>query len=260
MTNTLGRGPNHRWQLDADHVDMSDAGRPPRRLTFAAQPQKLTLDLRRTALVIIDLQNDFCAEGGMADERGRHLPTGRAPVEPLNRLTPVLRELEVPVIWLNWGNRPDQANLPPNQLRIFKPTGEGLGLGDPLPANGSPVLQKGSWGAAIYSGLKVSERDLHVDKYRLSGFWDTPLDSILRNLGVRTLLFAGVNIDQCVLCTLADASFLGYGCVLLEDCCATASPQFCTDATLWNVQKCFGFTSKSDAVLAGLAEIAGLPS
>ena len=82
-----------------------------------------------------------------------------------------------------------------------------------------------------------------------------PLDGILRNLNVRTLLFAGVNTDQCVMCSLQDANFLGYGCVLLEDCCATTSPDFCSRATIWNVKKCFGFVSSSKAVLDALAQV-----
>ncbi len=61
----------------------------------------------------------------------------------------------------------------------------------------------------------------------MSGFQDTMLDSILRNLGVTSLLFAGVNADQCVLCTLQDANFLGYDCLLIEDCTATTSPEYC---------------------------------
>ena len=91
--------------------------------------------------------------------------------------------------------------------------------------------------------------DVHVAKYRMSGFPDTPLDSILRNLRVTTLLFAGVNLDQCVLCTLQDANFLGYDCLLLEDCAATTSPDFCTAATLYNVRQCFGFVTDGPALL-----------
>jgi nicotinamidase-related amidase len=82
----------------------------------------------------------------------------------------------------------------------------------------------------------------------MSGFWDTELDSILRNLGVTTLLFGGVNADQCVLCTLQDANFLGYDCVLVSDCTATTSPAYCWDATLYNVKQCFGFVATSAAI------------
>ncbi|MFY7780005.1 MAG: cysteine hydrolase family protein, partial [Tagaea sp.] len=68
------------------------------------------------------------------------------------------------------------------------------------------------------------------------------------------LFFGGVNADQCVLCTLQDANFLGYDCVMVEDCSATTSPQFCWDATLYNVRQCFGFTTGSAALLKGLAK------
>jgi nicotinamidase-related amidase len=86
----------------------------------------------------------------------------------------------------------------------------------------------------------------------MSGFRDTALDSILRNLGVSTLLFAGVNMDQCVLCTLQEANFHGYDCILLEDCAATTSPSFCAEATVYNVRQCFGFVTGSSTILAAL--------
>ena len=148
---------------------------------------------------------------------------------------------------MNWGNRPDRLNLSPSLLHVYKPTGEGIGIGDPLPKSGAHVLEQGSWSAAIVEELACHPADIHVAKYRMSGFWDTPLDSILRNLGVTTLLFAGVNLDQCVLCTLQDANFLGYDCILLEDCCATTSPDYCVAATLYNVRQCFGFVTTTPA-------------
>jgi nicotinamidase-related amidase len=103
----------------------------------------------------------------------------------------------------------------------------------------------GSWAAAILDELEQKPEDICVDKYRMSGFWDTPLDSILRNLGKSTLFFAGVNIDQCVMVTLQDANFLGYDCILVKDCAATTSPDYCLKATLYNVNQCFGFVTDS---------------
>ena len=97
--------------------------------------------------------------------------------------------------------------------------------------------------------LVKAHSDISIDKFRMSGFYDTCLDSVLRNLDIKTLLFAGVNADQCVLATLMDANFLGYDCVLLEDCTATTSPAFCWDATLYNVRQCFGFTTQSSGFL-----------
>ncbi|ANK82018.1 MAG: isochorismatase [Rhizobiales bacterium NRL2] len=251
----LGAGDSYHWRVDETVVDMAMPLPEPRRAAIAAEPQSVVCDLNRTALVVIDMQNDFCAPGGWVDHLGQDFTPDRRPIEPLNTLIPPLREAGVPIIWVNWGNRADLANMPPNQIHLYKPDGGGIGLGEPLPGSGAPVLQKDSWAAAIVDELDTDPGDIFVDKHRISGFWDTPLDSILRNLGTRTILFAGVNTDQCVLHSLTDANFLGYGCILLEDCCATTSPEFCTEATVWNVRKCFGFVSDSTHVLAALREM-----
>ena len=251
----LGTSPQTRWLAGRARVDMAAPGPAPRPLSIASTPQQLTLDLNRTVLMVIDMQNDFCSGGGWVDQLGADYTPDRAPIAPLKRLLPAWRAAGGRVVWINWGNRPDLANMPANQHHLYKPAGAGIGLGDALPGHGAHVLEKDSWAAAVVDELEIAAADIRVDKYRISGFWDTPLDSILRNLGTRSVLFAGVNTDQCVMCSLTDANFLGYGCVLLEDCCATTSPAFCTEATLWNVRKCFGFVADSAAVLHGLAAL-----
>jgi nicotinamidase-related amidase len=242
----------HKWRASTRHVDMATTPARPRPLKIAAAPQDVTIDLKRTAIIVVDMQNDFCAEGGWVDHLGADYTPDRLPIAPLQKLLPALRKAQVPVIWLNWGNRPDLANMPPNQIHLYKNSGTGIGLGDPLPGSGAPVLQKDSWAAAVVDELAPDPMDMKVDKYRISGFWDTPLDSILRNLDIRTVLFAGVNTDQCVLHSLTDANFLGYGCVLVEDCCGTTSPDFCRESTVWNVKKCFGFVTDSKKILKAL--------
>jgi len=251
--NALGLGHRYYWLASENEVDMALPAPAPVPLRIAAAPQNLVLDARRTAIVVIDLQNDFCTQGGWVDHIGGNYAADRTPIAPLQKLLPDLRKAGVPVIWVNWGNRPDLANMPPNQIHLYKNSGSGVGLGDALPNGNGNVLEKGSWAAAIVDELAPLEGDIQVDKHRISGFWDTPLDSILRNLGIRSILFAGCNTDQCVLHTLTDANFLGYGCVLLEDCCATSSPAFCTEATIWNVKKCFGFVTGSEQVREALA-------
>jgi nicotinamidase-related amidase len=235
---------------------MSMAPPEPRRATIACEPQSVTVDLNRIALIIIDMQNDFCAKGGWVDHLGVDYTPDRAPIAPLQKRLPPLREAAVPIIWVNWGNRPDLANMPPNQIHLYKPHGSGIGLGDPLPGSQARVLEKDSWAAAVVDELPQETTDIKVDKYRISGFWDTPLDSILRELGTKSILFAGVNTDQCVLHSLTDANFLGYGCILVDDCCATTSPDFCTEATIWNVKKCFGFVTGSEAIIRSLSSVA----
>ena len=248
----LGSAPLNRWQVSADAADLVRAPVPPRRLAFAAEPQHATIDLARSAMIVIDMQNDFCHPEGWLAHIGVDVAPARRPIAPLRRLLPALRGAGVPIVWVNWGNRPDRLNLSPSLIHVYKPTGEGVGLGDPLPASGAPVLEKGSWAAAVIDELTIEPGDIAVDKYRMSGFWDTPLDSILRNLGVTTLLFGGVNADQCVLCTLQDANFLGYDCIYLDDCSATTSPDFCLQATLYNVKQIFGFVAQSGDLIAGL--------
>jgi nicotinamidase-related amidase len=175
-------------------------------------------------------------------------------VTPINAVAASLRAAGVPLLWVNWGVRPDRANLLPSTQHPFNPHGTGPGLaGARTGAEHSyHVLQKDGWGAKLVSGLKREPHDICIDKHRISGFWDTPLDSILRNLGVTTLIFAGINADHCVYATLMDANFHGYDTIMLEDCVATTSPDFCLAATLHNVRFCFGFTVTSSNLLEGI--------
>jgi ureidoacrylate peracid hydrolase len=248
----LGSAPHNRWRVSDTAVNLIRDAVPPHAVSLPATPQHLTLDVNRSALVVIDMQNEFCHAEGWLASMGVDVTPARAPIAPLQALLPAWRAAGGRVVWLNWGNRPDQLNLSPSLLHVYQPTAQGVGLGTPLPGTGAPVLEKGSWSAAVVSELTIAPNDIQIDKYRMSGFWDTPLDSVLRNLSVTSLLFAGVNADQCVMCTLQDANFLGYDCVLLQDCTATTSPPFCMDATLYNVRQCFGFVAQSDDLTSAL--------
>jgi nicotinamidase-related amidase len=249
----LGASTRNRWSVSATQANLIRSPVVPQPVTIDAGAKLVTFDLARTAIIVIDMQNDFCHPDGWLGHIGVDVTPARAPIAPLQRLLPVLRGLDVPVIWLNWGNRPDRLNLSPALLHVYKPSGTGVGLGDRLPGSGARVLERGSWSASIVEELTVESTDIHVAKYRMSGFQDTELDSILRNLNVTTLLFAGVNADQCVLCTLQDANFHGYDCMLLRDCAATTSPDYCMAATVYNVNQCFGFVLESSVLTAALA-------
>ena len=219
---------------------------------LATETKTLRCDLSKAAIIVIDMQNDFCHPDGWLSHIGVDVTPARQPIAPLQQLLPQFRAAGVPVIWLNWANRPDLLNISAGLLHVYNPTGEGVGLGESLPSNGSKVLMKGSWAAAVVEELEQLPEDIQVDKYRMSGFWDTHLDSILRNLGITTILFTGVNADQCVLSTLCDANFLGYDCILVKDCTATTSPEYCWLATLYNVQQCFGFVTDSSAIFTAI--------
>lgn len=249
----LGPSERNRWMVSEQAADLVRQQAPSRPVAVQTEGKLVTIDLARAAIIIVDMQNDFCHASGWLAHIGVDVTPARTPIAPLQTLLPALRRHHVPVIWLNWGNRPDRLNLSPATLHVYKPSGRGVGLGDALPGSGAKVLERGSWSAAIVDELVPSASDIHVAKYRMSGFQDTELDSILRNLDVTTLMFAGVNADQCVLCTLQDANFRGYDCLLLEDCTGTTSPDYCMAATLYNVRQCFGFVAKSDAVVSQLA-------
>jgi hypothetical protein len=145
---------------------------PSRPLTVQAGPKLLTFDLARTAIVVVDMQNDFCHPDGWLAYIGVDVAPARAPIEPLRRLLPALRQADVPVIWRNWGNRPDRLNLSPALLHVYNPTGDG-------------VSAARLWGACTgtwQAGRRKSSmnccpepKDIHVAKYRMSGFRDPAL-------------------------------------------------------------------------------------
>lgn len=250
--NPLGTPPN-AWYVDEAIADITRPPLPSRQVELPTDTKRLIIDLAKAAIIVIDMQNDFCHPDGWLAHIGVDVTPARAPINPLKELLPTMRHQDIPILWVNWGNRPDLLNISAGLRHVYNPTGDGVGLADPLPKNNAPVLTKGSWAAAVVDELPQAPDDIWVDKYRMSGFWDTPLDSILRNLGKTTLFFAGVNADQCVMATLQDANFLGYDCILLRDCTATTSPDFCFQATVYNVNQCFGFVADSTVLMGAIA-------
>ncbi len=252
----LGPNDRDRWRVGDARADLVRPARPARPAWVPALPKPVRIDLARAALLVVDMQNDFLHPDGWLAGIGVDPAPARACIAPLAALIPAARAAGVPVVWVNWGARPDRANLSPALRHVYDPAGRGRGLGDPAGPRAAPVLTAGSWGAAVIGDLSPEPGDLRIDKHRMSGFWDTPLDSVLRRLRVDTLLFGGVNADQCVLHTLADANFLGYDTILVEDATATTSPEFCLAATLYNARQIFGFTCRSDALRAAFADSA----
>ncbi|PLZ91406.1 isochorismatase [Fischerella thermalis CCMEE 5198] len=248
----LGVAPN-AWAVNQAIADITRPPLNPQPVILTTETKSLRLDLAKAAILVIDMQNDFCHPHGWLAHIGVDVTPARQPIKPLQNLLPTLRTIGVPIVWVNWGNRPDLLNISASVHHVYNPTGEGVGLGDPLPSNGAKVLMKGSWAAAVVDELEQLPADICIDKYRMSGFWDTPLDSILRNLGRTTLFFTGVNADQCVMATLQDANFLGYDCILIKDCTATTSPEYCWLATLYNVKQCFGFVTDSKEILKAIS-------
>jgi nicotinamidase-related amidase len=225
----------------------------PRIVSFDAEPQRAEIDLSRTALVVVDMQNDFLHPDGWFPRLGRD-PTPLAAIIPkLIELTGEARRAGVQVIWLNWGIRPDRAELSAPLLNKTSAGGTRPMYADPSASGHGRILVTGEWGSQLVDELKPEPSDLVVHKHRLSGFHDNEFDSVLRNRGIDTLLFSGTNTDRCVFSTLCDASFLGYGCLMVSDACATGSPPFVTDAIHYLVRLNYGVTLKSGDLYGAFA-------
>ncbi|MGG7564862.1 isochorismatase family cysteine hydrolase [Rhodovulum sp. DZ06] len=245
------RWTRDRWSRDGDALSLLRSRPAPCPVRFDAAPEPVIADLSRAAFVIIDMQNDFLSpEGWFATARGADPAPLAAPIAAINALAPAFRALGAPVIHVNWGVRADGADLPANVLDKGSDCGARPGYTDRI-ASGR-VLVDGAWGAASDPRIGTDPRDIHVSKTRLSGFRNSPLDQVLRRLGVDTLFYAGVNLDRCVFATLMDGCFEGYDAVLVEDACATVSPPGVAASIHYLVRLLYGSTAHSDALLPAL--------
>jgi len=259
--NPTGRkiGPNqvNNWTIDKDHATLARPQLQQKLLRFDALPKSVSLDVNRSALIIVDMQNEFCHPDGWLAGIGVDISPARAAINPIASLLPLFRDLSIPIIWVNWGNRKDLANISPSVFHVYDAEALNKGLGTPLGSHSSPVLEKNAWSSQVIEELAVSDKDICIDKYRMSGFWDTCLDAVLKNLRVDSVFFAGINADQCVLHTLADANFLGYDTIMIEGATTTTSPEYCMQATLYNVRQIFGFTVADSVLNEALTALSG---
>lgn len=249
---TFGPTTHNAWAMDAAGISLVRAPITPKPLRFDATPQGIEIDIARSALIVIDMQNDFCHPEGWFAQKGLSLIATRKPIPVLQKMLPAWRTAGGKVVWLNWGIRADRLNLSPTIQFKGKKTPDGVGYAERSPIDRGPSLVRGEWGAQVVEELVVEADDITVFKHRLSGFWDNELDTILRQQGITTLLFAGVNTDRCVFSTLQDAGFLGYDCVLLADACNTSSPAYVSRAILFIVQKLHGFVATTGALMPAL--------
>lgn len=248
----FGPGASTSWRTTAGRTSMVRHAPRPRPVPLNASGDAIEFDLARSALVVIDMQNDFCHPKGWFGQKGIRVAPMRKPIPVLQRLLPAWRSAGAPVIWLNWGIRADRLNLPASILFKGKRSADAVGYAERSPDDRGQSLVRGHWGAQVIDELEVLDTDITVHKHRLSGFWDNELDSVLRGLDVRTLFFAGVNTDRCVFSSLQDAGFLGYDCILVADACSTPSPAYVTRAIHMLVRQLHGFVAQSTDLIAAL--------
>ena len=180
------------------------------------------LDPQRTALMIIDMQRDFCNHSGYMHRRGGDVGPARAIIPRIRAVSEAARRVGMLIVFTREGHRPSLADLPESKRLKTALAGAEIGSRGPL----GRLLIRGEHGWDFIDELRPSDNDLVIDKSGTGAFHGTDLDTALRNKGIQNLVLTGVTTGVCVSSTAREAADRGYGVLVLEDCCAEPDPEY----------------------------------
>ena len=261
----LGTVIRFRGNASAHRLQAPSGGLPPRStggrvVIIAAEPAPISIDAARTAILVVDMQNDFGSDGGSFHRAGIDISMIRAAIPPTARALSAARASGIKVIYLKMAFRPDLSDAGPLDSPNYMRHLHLLGLGKSVLApNGqeSRLLIRDTWNTDVVTELTPHAGDIVLYKHRFSGFYETDLDAILRRAGVKYLIVTGCTTSICVESTIRDAMFRDYSCVLLKDCTGEPIghdlPRTNHDASLLTIQTLLGWVSASDEFVKTLS-------
>lgn len=222
----------------------------PVKIVIAAEPEPISVELDRTALIIIDMQRDFLEPGGFGETLGNDVSRLQAAVKPLQAVLAAARAAGLLVIHTREGHRSDLSDAPPAKVERGAPSAR---IGDKGPMG--RILIRGEAGHDIVPELYPVEGEPVIDKPGKGAFYQTDLELTLRNCGIENLIVTGVTTEVCVNTTVREANDRGYRCIVLSDCCGSYFPEF-HEMGLKMIKAqggIFGWVSDSKSALAALS-------
>jgi len=228
-------------------------------VTLNAKPEPIAIDPARSAVIVVDMENDFAAKGGMFDRAGVDVSGAQKAIGPTAKVLAAARQAGLKIVYLKMGYRPDLSDLGAtdsvNRTRHLK-----FGVGQKIQTpdgRESRLLIRDTWDTDIVPELKPQASDIVIYKTRFSGFYQTDLDATLKKFGIKYLIVTGVTTSICVESTVRDAMFRDYLCVMLRDCMSEPIgrdlPRTNHDASLLNAEVLLGWVSDSDQFIKALA-------
>lgn len=215
---------------------------------LTAQPDNIDIDLKRSAIIVVDMQNAFAKPGGMLDLSGIDISGAPAAIQANQRLLNAARESGIEIIYLAMTYKADLSDAGDKSSPNFHKE-LGLKLMREQPEHAGKVLIDGSWDWQIIDELKPLDNELLIRKSRYSGFVGTDLHNYLQSKNIKNLFLTGITTNVCVESTGRDAFFAEYWPILIEDAVNHTGPDYCGQATRWNFENIFGWVTTTSNVL-----------